>query len=251
MIGIAVLALATAEPATAPLDPVLDRPYRLTVSEERSVSGRLRHFVAERRVVFHRDNGLLVADVTLVAMNQDIGGEAGRRFDAVAAALRRRPVRFRLATDGSLVGIDDEAAVWAAMAAAMDMSTGRRTNDSAAVAALPDDARRATIASIIMPIVAGADAVRTPGSRAVVLPSRPVAAGAPLRGRETVTQGDDGLLHIATHADASTGDAAVSIDRERALDAASGLVLHEEETQTTRLGTATQVTRTVTELRPG
>lgn len=52
------------------------------------------------------------------------------------------------------------------------------------------------------------------------------------------------MLHLIAHADAASGDAAVSIDRERAIDPVHGLVMRGEETQTVRAAGGVQVTRT-------
>ena len=100
-----------------------------------------------------------------------------------------------------------------------------------------------------MPVIAGADAARVPTTHAVSVP--PIGAGlAPLSETESVALGTDALLHITVHASTTERDRAVSLDRERSVDRASGLVVCEDETQTIRIGTGVQVTRKRTSLTP-
>lgn len=248
MIALAALALAAGEVPTAVLRPVLDRPYRLTVSEERGIEGRVFRFSAERRLVFHREGGGFLAEVTLLRVSQDIGGAAGRRFETALGVLRDRTERFHLGVDGTLVAIDDEAALTTAMIQALHLAG---TQSGGMAIDLPPEAAREEIASAVMPVIAGADAGRGPAVHAVhVPPIRPGTSVAPLTGTETIALGADALLHITVHASAMGDDRAVSLDRERRIDRASGLVVIEDETQTIRIGSDVQVTHKRTVLAP-
>ncbi|WP_174292470.1 hypothetical protein, partial [Sphingomonas bacterium] len=107
----AVFAAASRSPV---FNPPLDRPYRVVIHQERAQSGVTRRYELERRLIFHRNGAALVAEMTLVRVWQDSGGDAGRRFEMAAGALKDRIVRFRLAADGAVTSVDDEAALWAA-----------------------------------------------------------------------------------------------------------------------------------------
>lgn len=246
MIALAVLALAAGVPGPA-LRPVLDRPYRLTIEEERGFGGRLDHFTVERQLVFRRDSGGLVAEVTLLGVTQTMGGSAGRRFEAALAPLRGRVIRFHLGEDGRLIAIDDETALSAVITETLRIAGSRRDGPASG---LPPQVSHEQIASMLTPVIAVADVGRSAATHPVSVPSVSSAVVAPLTGTESVAVGPDALLHIVVHASSSADDRAVSLDRERSVDRVAGLIAREDEVQTIRIGDAVQVTRKQIRLTP-
>jgi len=247
--AVALAAAATQAPAL--LAPVLDRPYRLVFEDERNGPDGIQHFRIERTVVFKSEPEGFRADVTLVDVRTDASGEIGRRFLMATGALRNRTVTFHLSPDGSVRAIDDEAAVWSAIvagvAAIAPQAGGENTpgrHPDGPLATLPPDAVRATLASILSPMLAGSDAGLSPGTRAVTLPRSTLApGGASLPATEVATLTPEGPLSLRVQAQDNGPAVRHSIDRLRVVDRAHGLVILRDDRRSTTTAGLTQLTR--------
>ena len=240
------LLLAIGTSATAiHFAPPLDRPYRVILHQERTQAGVTRRYEIERRLVFHRNADGLIADMTLVRIWQDAGGDSGRRFEAAVGALKGRTLRFHLADDGSVTAIDDEAAIWAAaMAEVAQAATpaGKATarKPTSMVGEIAPYRRRTILASPLASLISGTDGVAGSGPVSI---SSGLAADRVLRGTRTVTVDAGTRLHIAVHAQAGDDAAPLTLDRDRLIDRATGLVVEEQSTQSMGGGRDVQIIR--------
>lgn len=244
-------AVAVSAPA-APFAPPIDRPLRILVHQERVQAGVTHRYEIERSVVFRHSEAGTIAEMTLLRVWQDGGGDSGRRFEAAAGALKGRVIRFHLSATGVVTGIDDEAALWAATLAGIAAIglppggaggvAGIARAPAAALAALPLEQRRAALASPLTSIIAIAQSDRIAGSGPVTIDGNP-GAGRPLTGTRATVLGADRRLHVTLHAADADPAGPVSLDRERVVDPATGLVMDARETQTMGSGEAAQTIR--------
>lgn len=223
----------------------------MVVEEERTDAAATRHFTLERDVVFRAEGDGVVAEVTLVTVRSDTSGAFADRFTRAASALKGQPVRLRLARDGSLTGIADEATLWARITDAVAaMVPAGRFDAAAPLRALPAEARRETLGDMLLPAIAGEDGRATPGTTRITLPARPVAGvAASLTGERTVARMPDGRWRITEHAGSAPGAVpAITLDRHLVIDPVSGLVRERVEEQVTTLRTRSQRVRSTMRL---
>ncbi|WP_174293015.1 hypothetical protein, partial [Sphingomonas bacterium] len=122
-----------------------------------------------------------------------------------------------------------------------DPMAALKHDPTSALAALPADRRKALLAAPLAGLIVSADEPLVPGSGPVSLASG-IVAGPPLAGTRMVTADADGCVHVVVHA-ATGGDAPVSLDRERTINPASGLVLDQRETQIIGAGNDARIVR--------
>lgn len=252
---VAVPIALCASAAAASFHPVEDRPYRYDTVETRTADGATRRFHASRTIVFHRAADGYDAIVTLQAIDQQADGDVGRMFVAATGALLHHPLRYRLDAAGMITGVDGADAVVALVADAIERMTATgstRAGHSKALASplrtAPLERKVAMLRSVLLPVIAGAAADRTPGQANVRLPSRPpLPPGTDLSGTETVSRGASGVVTIDVVAHggidatappdapgARIATPAHALDARvhtvRNIDAAAGLVLDSRET---------------------
>lgn len=247
----------------ARLAPVVGKPYRLVLIEERRDDRGTQRFTSERRLVFHALAGGIALDLTMTSNTAQPGGP-GAMFAAAMAGLKGRTIRFLLDQDGRVTGIDDEEAVWNALCAAVDRAAdatvaGSPARDrtarsmAAAFRSLPADRRRAMLTSMAAPALAGRLATRQPErDAAIALPARsPAGTTAMLPGKETVRLVDDRTIIITTTAegDVTAPDAArpatahIKVSIMRTIDRSAGLVLESREERETTIGSGADLRR--------
>lgn len=236
-----------ASAAVATFAPPEGQTLHHILVEERDDGTVFRRFEIERTIVFRSTATGFTAEVTLIRTDQP-AGEIGRMFAAGLAGLKGRTVRFQLDRAGTIVSIDDEAAVWDALCRGIEELAARtapkRSSSKPFVAplrALEGDQRRALLGGMIAPLIAGQIPAST--DRPVTMAARgPGGASTRLDGRETIQRSESGAVLIDTVAAGTipaqtpggTG-ASVSIRTQRRIDPATGLVLQTIETRDTTL----------------
>lgn len=249
--------------ATARLTPVIGKPYRLILVEERRDDRGVQRFVSERRLVFQALATGIALDLTITSNTAPQGGP-GAMFAAAMSGLKDRTIRFLLDADGQVTGIDDEDAVWSALCDAIDRAadatvTGSPARDraarsmAAAFRSPPADRRRAMLTSMATPALAGSLANRQPQHHAeITLPARsPAGTTAMLSGTETVQLIDDRRMTITTTAEgdvaapdpAGPPTAHIRVSITRTIDRSAGLVLESREERETTIGQGADVRR--------
>ena len=250
------LALLVPGTAVARLAPVPDKPYRHVLVEERSDDRGMQRFVSERRLVFHPLPTGFALDLTILDASAPANG-SGAMFAAALAGLKGRTVRFLLDQEGRIMSIDDVAAVWAALCAAVDRAAAASPSGSAArqraadaMAAafrtMPADRRQDMLSSLVNATLAGGLAARLPveGSAISISARSPTGMPVALPGRETVRIVDDRTILITTtaHSDMAaplpeaTGPSRISITITKRVDRAAGLILESREQRETTVG---------------
>ncbi|OQW74430.1 MAG: hypothetical protein BVN32_12825 [Proteobacteria bacterium ST_bin14] len=250
------LALLVPGTAVARLAPVPDKPYRHMLIEERSDDRGMQRFVSERRLVFHPLPTGFALDLTILDASAPANG-SGAMFAAALAGLKGRTVRFLLDQEGRILGIDDAAAVWAALCAAVDRAAAasppasaarQRAADAMAAAfrTLPAHRRQDMLSSLVNATLAGALAARLPVEDSAISISARSPTGMPvaLPGRETVRIIDDRTILITTTAQGdvtapppgATGPSRISVTISKRVDRAAGLILESREQRETTLG---------------
>ena len=223
--------------------------FRHVLIEERDDGTVKRRFEAERTIVFRATPTGYAADVTLVRVSQDAG--TGGMFAAGMAGLKGRTIRFQLDRAGNVVAIEGEAAIWEALCHGIESMVGTDASRrerlrplATPLRALPEDRRRAMLASMITPLIAGPIAAE--GARAVTVEARGLdGTRIVLDGRETRHAAALGTIAIETSAsgtlpgaEAGAVPARVSVATRRVIDPATGLVLEARDTRDTWLGDA-------------
>lgn len=244
--------LLTAQASAAGFAPPLDRPFRAVTEATRTDAGITRRFTHARRIVFRRSGTAFRAELTIES------GEPATTPDDDPTAMFRagftriagRTVVLHLDSAGRVTAVDDQAAVWKAFldgiaalapAGTSDLDrkrAGRVRAILTVLASMPPERQRATLASMVEPLIA-ADiaqagespprAVRVPagssfgtaqidGIRAVRRSGRQLVASVSAAG-DVMMRGPDG--QIAGH---------VAIETERQVDPASGLVSETRDT---------------------
>lgn len=244
-----ILIALAGQAAAIRFDPPLGQPLRVTTESIRTDGGVTRRFVNARRVVFRRTNAELRAEVTIE------GSEPTGPADDPAAMARAgfahiagRVVVFRLDPMGQVVAVEDHAAVWRAMldgfAAQAPDGTGaldrRRAGQVRAIvgalAAMPVERQRETLASLIEPLIA-ADAAGEGPPRPVRIPAASPYGMAELEGLRA-SRLVRGRIELSVTAQGSiaipgpdgTARARMTLETQRTVDPATGLVLENRET---------------------
>ena len=197
--------IAAAVPASS-LAPVLGRAYRVLTSQRHRVGETEHRFETERRVVFSREPGGLLADMVLLSVSTDLTGAAGQRFATAAGALRGQSVRVHLTGGGMVTAIDDEERLRALLAAGVASVGGTGTSRPAPTI------NRAALAAPLTALLAAPEDGRTVSSRSVTLPAV-TPGGTALTGTETTRAAAGGRVSIATHAAGTVGMSTISVDR--------------------------------------
>lgn len=258
IVPLAVALLLLPGAAQARFLPPENRPLRQILTEERDEPGRAQRFVSERELRFARTESGYRVTLTIIRADPS-GSDAGAMFAAGIAGLKGQPIMFALDREGTVLGIEDETAVWqrfcdaiAAMATGTTPTDIRRKATLAAMAATlraaPAAQRRSMLGSMIASIVAGPLADRRPGTQPVTLPARaPDGAQTALPGRETVTIAD-GALVIDTEAEGAlpgrSDGARLTLSQRQRIDAARGLVLEARTLRDSVIGKGETARRT-------
>ncbi|WP_423604956.1 hypothetical protein [Sphingomonas sp. MS122] len=244
----AVLIALAGQATAVRFDPPLDKPLRVVTEAVRTDSGVTRRFVNARRVVFRRVDAQLKAEVTIegsepIGPSDDPAAMARAGFAHIAG----RTIMFQLDAGGRVVVVEDHAVVWRAMldgfAAQAPVGTdaldrkraGRVRAIVGALAAMSADRQRETLASLIEPLIA-ADTVGGEAPRPVRVPAASpygkaelegIRASRMVRGRlelSITAQGD-----IAVQGADGAARARVTLETQRVIDPATGLVLDSRE----------------------
>lgn len=245
----AILIAVAAQATTARFDPPLDKPLRVVTEAVRTDGGVTRRFVNARRVVFRRTDVQLRAEVTIersepAGPSDDPAAMARAGFEHIAG----RVITFRLDAAGQVTAVEDHASVWRTMldgfaAQAPDGSdaldrkrAGRVRAIVGALAAMPADRQRETLASLIEPLIAADAAAGEGAPRPVRVPAASpygmaelegIRASRMARGRLELSVTAQGNISVPGSDGASR--ALVTLETQRIVDPATGLVLESRE----------------------
>lgn len=248
--------------------PPLDQPLRAMTEASRTDAGVTRRFTNARRIVFQREGKGYRAEVTIesgapVATGDD---DPAAMFRAGFTRIAGRSIVLHLDPAGRVTRVDDQAAVWAAVLDGIaglaptgtgDVERKRAGRIRAILAALtpmPFDRQRATLASLIEPLVA-AD-IAAAGERApqpVRLPTASPYGVTQLDGIRSVRRMKD-KLDVAVTAEGAvampgpegTAQGQMSLEAFRRIDPQTGLVIESRETVRTRLPDGSTVSERTT-----
>ena len=234
-----VLLLLWPSVAFAKFAPVDGAALRYSVTEERGAN----RFTSERRIVFHKVAQGYTAELTIVAVDAGTGDVAAMAL-RVMSTLVGRTISYDLSNQGLVVAVADQDMLFATIIAGFDAMGAAGKDDSAArdavagrtaaaLASLPDAAKRLLLGSLLTPVIGGALSDAQPGEGPVSLPaSAPTGQSAALSGRQVVTRGADGRLVIDTDVSgpgpASDAPTMLRIVQHREIDGVTGLVLVNE-----------------------
>ncbi|HEY0621787.1 hypothetical protein [Sphingomonas sp.] len=263
--------LLTAQASAAMFAPPLDRPLRAVTEMARTDAGVTRRFTNARRIVFRRQGEDYRAEVTLEAGTPVAEGDddPAAMFRAGFARIAGRTVVLHLDSAGRVTAIEDQAAVWKAfldgIAALAPAGSGdldrKRAGRIRAIltmlAPMPPERQRATLASLVEPLIAAdiAAAGESP-PRAVRVPAGPAFGAAQLSGLRSVRRAA-GKLEVVVTAEGPVAiagpDAAaqgrMSLETLRRVDPASALVIESREEVRTRLPDGSTVSERTTTTR--
>lgn len=249
--------LLAAQAGSAAFAPPLDRPLRAVTEAVRTDAGITRRFINKRRIVFRREGQGYRADVTIEsgapAMASD--DDPAAMFRAGFARIAGRTVVLRLDPAGRVTAIDDQAGMWRAFldgiaalapAGSDELSrkrAGRIRAIHAALAPMPPERQRATLASLVEPLIAAdiAAAGETP-PRAVRVPAASPFGTVQLDGVRAVRR-VAGMLEVSVTADGAVSLAGpdgpvqgrMSLETLRRIDPRTGLVTEHRDSVRTRM----------------
>ena len=250
----------SAQAAAATFAPPLDVPMRAITEATRIDSGVTRRFTNARGIVFRRAPQGYPVEVPMEAgETESPADDPAAMFRAGFARTAGRTVVLDIDNAGRVVAVADQAAIWkafldgiAALAppGASDLDrkrSGRIRAIVAALAPLPPDRQRATLASLVEPLIA-ADLAREEEReeeappRMVRVPASSAFGAAQLDGLRTVKRTGTQLEVIVTAGGAIAIQAPdgpvqgrVTMESTRRIDAATGLVRESREHVLTRL----------------
>lgn len=253
----AALAALWNSAAEARFAPPVDKPIRQIVTEERRNGAQVQQFTIERRLTFRA----MPAGYVLELVTEQIGDRrqvATAMFAAGMAGLVGRTLRYQMNADGIVTGIDDQAAIWAAICDSIDrmaqgapaLRTRRKSSTrsmSATLRALPPARQRAMLTSIVASIIAGPLAEKEPGDdRTVSAPGQsPAGLAMLLAGRERVRQSPDALGQTIVETDmegdfrpppgTSLPPAHITLRAQQRVDRATGLIVDHQQSRVTTI----------------
>lgn len=243
---IAALLLAAQASATS-FAPPLDRPLHAVTEATRTDAGVTRRFTSSRRIVFRRAGTGFRAEVTIESGAPATTGDddPAAMFRAGFARIAGQTIVLHLDPAGGVTAIDDQPAVWKAfldgITALAPTGTGNLDRKRAgqvravlaALASMPPERQRTTLASLVAPLIA-TDIVAAGESppRAVRVPAGSAFGAAHLDGIRAVRRVGS---HLAVSVSATgevtmrgpEGPAAgrVTLETLRQVDPVCGLVL--------------------------
>lgn len=252
---IAAILLAAQASATG-FAPPLDRPLRVATEASRTDAGITRRFTNNRRVVFRRTAQGFRAEVTIESGTPVMASDddPAAMFRAGFARIAGRSIVLHLDRAGRVTAIDDQAGMWksfldgiAALAppGTDDLSrkrAGRIRAIHAALAPMPPERQRATLASLIEPLIAADVAVAGEAPpRAVQVPAASPFGTVQLDGLRAVRR-VTGTLEVTVTADGpvsmrgvdGAAQGRISLEMLRRIDPRTGLVIESRETVRTR-----------------
>lgn len=264
--------LLAAQASTAGFAPPLDRPLLAVTEATRTDAGIARRFTNARRIVFRRTDTGFRAEVTIESGTPAAadGDDPAAMFRAGFARIAGKTIVLQLDPAGRVTAIDDQAMVWrafldgiAALAPAGSGDLNRKRAGQigailAVLAPMPPERQRATLASLVEPLIAAdITAAGELQPRAVRVPAGPAFGTAQLDGVRAVRRAG-GLLVVSVSAGGkvtmrgpggpTTGH--VDLENTRTVDPVTGLVLEERDSVRTELAGALPATRVnVTTLR--
>lgn len=245
--------------------PPLDRPLRAVTEASRTDAGITRHFANARRIVFRRSATGYRAEVTIEHGPTAVSGEDDptAMFRAGFARIAGRTVVMHLDPAGRVYAIDDQAEVWKAfldgIAALVPASkddidrkrAGRVRAILTALTPMPPERQRATIATLVEPLIA-ADLAATGESppRPVRVPAGSAFGAAQLDGIRAVRRQHGHLIvsvsaagEVTQRTPAGEATGRVSLETTRRIDPAMGLVLESRDAVRTEIAGAPPATR--------
>ena len=252
--------------------PPLDQPLRAVTETSRTDAGVTRRFANARRILFRRSATGYRAEVTIEPGSPAVSGEDDpiAMFRAGFARIAGRTVVLHLDPAGRVSAIEGQETIWKAfldgIAALAPPGSGdldrRRAGQIrailAALAPMPPERQRATLATLVEPLIAADIAAAGESSpRPIRVPAGSAFGGAQLDGIRAVRR-ERGHLIVSVSAAGDvtqrtpTGQATgrVTLETVRRVDPASGLVLESSDTVRTEIAGAPPATRlTVTTIR--
>ena len=266
---IAAFLLSAQATATAFAPPV-DMPVRVVTEASRTDSGVTRRFTNARRIVFRRVPQGYRAEVTIEAGEpESADDDPAEMFRAGFARIAGRTVVLHLDPQGRIVEVEDQAAIWksfldgiAALAPTGATGLDRRRAGRvraivAAFAPLPPDRQRATLASLVEPLIAAdvaAEGISPP--RVVRVPASSAFGAAKLDGLRTVRSTGAHLEvvvtaegPIAVQAPDGPVEGRIALETVRHVDPATGLVRQIREHVRTSLADGSVASERTTETR--
>ncbi len=248
--------LLSAQVAATAFAPPLDVPVRAVTEASRTDSGITRRFTNARRIVFRRAPDGYRAEVTIEGSGaESADDDPAAMFRAGFARIAGRTVVLRLDSKGRVAAVEEQAAVWKAfldgIAALAPPGTsdldrkraGRIRAIVAMLAPLPPDRQRATLASLVEPLIAAdiaAQGERPP--QAVRVPASSAFGTAQLDGMRSVKRTGALLEVTVTAHDALMIQAPdgpvqgrIAFETVRRVDPATGLIRESREHVSTRL----------------
>ncbi len=225
-IALLALALAAPVPAAARFAPATDAPYRLTVAATRDDGRSVRHFATDYAVAFARTPDGYRATIHALPDSVNDSGK-GDGFARLQRAASGRPLAVRLDRAGRLLGVEEAAARWADLRAAIVAvaAEGRDAILAAHDRATPAERDR-LLAADLLALCGGADAERPEGNRMTLLPA---SDGAALPVRETVRRTRDAVTILTE----GSGGSVAALSRRRVVDRRTGLLREAGETRRT------------------
>lgn len=236
--------------------PPLDVPVRAVTEASRTDSGITRRFTNARRIIFHRAVDGYRAEVTIEAgETEGTDDDPAAMFRAGFARIAGRTVVLHLNGEGRVVAVEDQAAIWKSfldgIAALAPSGTsdlerkraGRIRAIVAMLAPLPPDRQRATLASLVEPLIAADIAAQGESPpRTVRVPASSAFGTAQLDGIRSVKRAG-ALLEVTVTADDALMiqgpdgpvQGQIALETVRRIDPATGLVRHSRERVSTRL----------------
>lgn len=223
---LALPALLWASAAGARFAPPEGRTFLYAVTDTRGTGeGAPIVTTSERRVTFRKLPGGYGAELTVVSVEMTGPPAVAAMAGNFMKTLIGRTIRYRLDGGGAVIAVEDQAALIADVVAALRAMGGDGPNrgDAAAkvaqsVAAAPEPAQRAMLASLLTGAIA-ADRTEAPaGTRAVTVPAAALGKAVTLPGRETVQRRADRVT-ITDQAEGAVGQV---VSAAPGADAAAG-----------------------------
>jgi hypothetical protein len=261
----ALIAAVLLAAQAATFAPPLDRPLSAVTETGRTDAGVTRRFTNARRIVFRRTATGYRAEVTIEPGPPATPGEEDLKamFRAGFARIAGRTVVLHLDAAGRVSAIEEQEAIWKAFLDGIAALAPPGTDDLdrrragqirailAALAPMPPDRQRATIATLVEPLIAAdiAAAGESP-PRPIRVPAGSAFGTAQLDGIRVVRRQNGHLIvsvsaagEVSQRTPAGQATGRVTLETMRRVHPATGLVLESRDSVRTELAGAAPATR--------
>lgn len=245
--------------------PPLDQPLRAVTETSRTDAGVARRFANARRIVFRRAATGYRAEVTIEPSPPATPGEDDPKamFRAGFARIAGRTVVLHLDPARRVSAIEEQEAIWKAFLDGIAALAPPGTDDLdrrragqirailAALAPMPPDRQRATLATLVEPLIA-ADIAATGESppRPVRVPAGSAFGAAQLDGIRAVRRERDHLIvsvsatgEVTQRTPAGEATGRITLETARRVDPVTGLVMQSSDAVRIELAGAPPATR--------